>query len=154
MGKNKTPIKKPFIFYFLLPAVLILIAAITYYSYCSSLEKERKELAALKGGETEAVLPASQFTGRAKQAYELVAKDPELQDYLFCYCYCKDRYGHKSLKSCFITDHAANCGICIDEAIMAYEMRQKGAIIKEIRKTIDKHFGKMVEVPSHTPVTK
>lgn len=149
MGQKAAPTKKSFIVYIVLSVIILVITAITYYGYLMPKDKEKRKLAALKGGETGAILPAGQFTGRAKQAYELVAKDPEIQDYLFCYCYCKDRYGHKSLKSCFITDHAAHCGICIDEAIMAYEMRQKGATIKEIRETIDKHFGEKVIPPSH-----
>ena len=144
-GNQGSPQQKYFAI-FLSAIILAFSIVIAYFAFFSPSAKERQELKTLwKGSETGTILPASQFTGRAAEAYAVAAKDPELLDYMFCYCYCEQNYGHKSLRTCFTSEHAANCGICIDEAIMAYELRQKKMSIKEIRATIDKQFGGKVQ---------
>src|SRR5512147_1499494 len=40
--------------------------------------------------------------------YDVAAKIPNVLYQLPCYCYC-DRIGHKSLRTCFESDHAAHC---------------------------------------------
>ncbi|HLA51310.1 MAG TPA: PCYCGC motif-containing (lipo)protein [Thermodesulfobacteriota bacterium] len=44
--------------------------------------------------------------------------------------------------TCYVTEHGAECDICIDEAIRAYELYKEGKDTLTIRKTIDKEFSR------------
>lgn len=68
-------------------------------------------------------------------AYELAAKIPKVLYQLPCYCYC-DRTGHKSLRTCYESTHAAKCAACMKEAYFAYLETKKGKSPAEIRKGI------------------
>ncbi|HBG45602.1 MAG TPA: hypothetical protein DDW94_01270 [Deltaproteobacteria bacterium] len=93
-----------------------------------------------KGGETRPTLPASNFTGETAAAYQAAAEVPEVLDGLYCYCDCEKNFGHKSLLSCFVDEHGANCDICIYEAIMAHDLHKKGVDMNGIKKAIDERF--------------
>ena len=93
-----------------------------------------------KGGETGSIVPTVYFTGMALQAYAAAAAIPEVLDHLYCYCYCAEDHGHKSLRTCFTDEHGAECDICINEAIRAQQLHEKGYSIKEIRAKIDSEF--------------
>jgi len=58
-----------------------------------------------------------------------------------CYCHCDRGQGHKSLHSCFESEHGADCGICINEALMAYSLQKQGVGVSEIRKQIIDAYG-------------
>ncbi|MBI5187338.1 MAG: hypothetical protein HZA01_16655 [Nitrospinae bacterium] len=91
--------------------------------------------------ETRPVLAAGQFSGKTAMAYQYAAEIPVVIDRQFCYCYCEKNFNHKSLLTCFVGDHGAECGICQDEVIRSYELRRSGASIEEIKKAIDAEFG-------------
>ncbi len=93
-----------------------------------------------KGGETDPILSMTYFTGKAREAYAAAAAIPEVLDQLYCYCYCAESHGHKSLRTCFTNDHGSGCDICINEALLARQLHEKGATIKEIRAAIDSKF--------------
>jgi hypothetical protein len=61
-------------------------------------------------------------------------------DGLYCYCECKENFGHKSLLTCFESEHGASCDICLTEAAMAAEMHANGASLDAIRQAIDARF--------------
>lgn len=82
------------------------------------------------------------FTGKQKLGYEAAKAIPETLAQLPCYCYCDKGFGHKSLHTCFVDDHAAHCAICIDEALVAYELQKEGKLKPEqIRERIIAQFG-------------
>jgi hypothetical protein len=87
------------------------------------------------------VLDPSQFTGKAREAYEAVKAAPATIAQMPCYCHCDRGMGHKSLHSCFEDDHAAHCAICVDEALMAYRLQKEGLSAAEIRERIIARFG-------------
>jgi hypothetical protein len=69
------------------------------------------------------------------RAYQLA---PKLQSELHqmpCYCYC-DRMGHKSLRSCYESTHAANCDACLKELFYIAQEKKKGKTTAQIRKGI------------------
>lgn len=68
-------------------------------------------------------LPAADFFGKAREAYEIAKQIPETLAQLPCYCHC-DQVGHKSLHTCFVDDHAAHCAVCVDEALLAYQLQK------------------------------
>ncbi len=100
------------------------------------------DVSSLRGGETRPTLSPARFTGKAADAYKIAMEIPDVLDSLYCYCHCEKHYGHKSLLSCYVDEHGANCDICMDEAIRAYELFKQGKDILTIRKTIDREFSK------------
>jgi hypothetical protein len=81
------------------------------------------------------------FTGNKKLAYQAAKEIPQILAQLPCYCHCDRGHGHKSLHSCFESEHGENCGICIGEALMAHNLQKRGASVTEIRKQIIAAYG-------------
>lgn len=98
--------------------------------------------AVLRGGETRAILDPRFFAGQVGRAYRAAREIPEVLDHLYCYCECEVSVGHKSLKSCFTDLHGANCGICQEQALMAWRLKQRGLSILEIRRQVDERFAR------------
>ncbi len=57
--------------------------------------------------ETRQTLSPQGFQGKAKKAYEIARAIPEVLDRLYCYCRCRENFGHKNLLSCFVDNHAS-----------------------------------------------
>jgi hypothetical protein len=82
------------------------------------------------------------FTGNKKLAYQAAREIPQTLAQLPCYCHCDKGHGHKSLHSCFESEHGENCGVCIGEAIMAYQLQKKANLnVPEIRDRIIAAYG-------------
>lgn len=82
-------------------------------------------------------LDPEMFSGNKRLAYQVAKEIPQTLAQLPCYCHCDMSIGHKSLQSCFVTEHGENCGICIGEALMAYQLQKREKLpIAEIRKRI------------------
>ncbi|MGK7344689.1 MAG: CYCXC family (seleno)protein [Candidatus Nitrospinota bacterium M3_3B_026] len=60
--------------------------------------------------------------------YRIAKKIPDVLDKLFCYCYCaiNPKFKHKSLLTCYTDEHAAQCGVCMREAVVAMSMTREG----------------------------
>ncbi|MBI5892917.1 MAG: hypothetical protein HZB79_04590 [Deltaproteobacteria bacterium] len=111
-----------------------------YSIYSTDSEEEIADIASLRGGETRSTLSPANFTGKTAKAYQIAKEIPEILDSLYCYCRCKENYGHKSLLTCYVDDHSAHCDVCMDEAIIAYDMFKQGKDILSIRRFIDKKY--------------
>lgn len=104
-----------------------------------------------KAGEVMPILPADQRVGDLfknpyqVRAYELAAKVPGVINQLPCYCYC-ERIGHKSLHTCYESDHGAHCGICMKEMFYAYEQTKLGKTPTQIRAGIIKGDWKAIDL--------
>ena len=82
------------------------------------------------------------FTGNQKLAYQIAKEIPQTLAQLPCYCHCDRSHGHKSLHSCFESEHGESCGICIGEALMAYDLQKRsGLSASEIRQRIIAAYG-------------
>lgn len=96
-----------------------------------------------RGAHLAPIVPRSQRTGETysekyqQVAYDVAAKIPRVLYQLPCYCYC-DRIGHKSLRTCYESAHAAHCSTCLKEAYFAYFETKKGKTPKQIREEIIK----------------
>lgn len=68
------------------------------------------------------------------ETYAIAASNADALDKQFCYCYCalNPKVEHKSLKSCFVDDHGAHCGICMKQARTTAAMTKEGKSPKEI----------------------
>ncbi len=104
-----------------------------------------------KAGEVLPILPADQRVGELfsnpyqVRAYQLAAKIPGVLNQLPCYCYC-ERIGHKSLHTCYESDHGAHCGICMKEVFYAYEQTKSGKTPTQIRAGIIKGDWKSIDL--------
>lgn len=78
-----------------------------------------------------ATLAPAKFFGKAKQAYIVAQQIPETLAQLPCYCHCDQGFGHKSLHTCFVDDHAAHCAVCVDEALLAYRLQREEKLTPE-----------------------
>lgn len=80
-------------------------------------------------------------TPGAAEAYAVARQIPQVLDGLYCHCDCSKHMGHRSLLTCFTGDHAAQCDICMGEAMLAGKMAAAGNSLDQIRKAIDQQFG-------------
>lgn len=86
---------------------------------------------------TGAQLAAAKFTHPAQvKSYQEAARYAAVLHQLPCYCHCDRNQGHASLRTCFETDHGANCGTCMQEALLAAELTRKGKTVKQIREAV------------------
>lgn len=91
----------------------------------------------------DSVVPAAMVmhTPGAAEAYVVARQIPQVLDGLYCHCDCSQHMGHRSLLTCFTGDHAAQCDICMGEAMLAGRMAAAGNSLDQIRKAIDQQFG-------------
>ncbi len=92
----------------------------------------------------ESLMPASFFAAnpRIQRTYQLAREIPGTLDGLYCYCDCSQHAGHRSLLTCFQSEHGAGCDICLGEADTAHEMLAQKKSLAEIRAQIDLAFGR------------
>jgi hypothetical protein len=81
--------------------------------------------------ELASTLPPAQFVGKARTAYQVAKEIPQTLAQLPCYCECDQAFGHKSLQSCFVDDHASQCAVCVDEALLAYKLQKEDKLTPE-----------------------
>jgi len=72
----------------------------------------------------------------AKNAYSLAARIKKVLYQEPCYCHCDRSQGHGSLLDCFVSKHAAVCGVCEREDFYSYEQSHKGKTPAQIREGI------------------
>jgi hypothetical protein len=74
----------------------------------------------------------------AQNAYTLAARIKKILYQQPCYCHCDRSQGHGSLLDCYVSKHAAVCGICVREDFYAYEQSRKGKTAAQIREGIER----------------
>jgi hypothetical protein len=88
-------------------------------------------------------LQPEQFIGKARDAYQVAREIPQTLAQMPCYCHCDRGMGHKSLHSCFEDNHASSCAVCVNEALMAYQLQKKqGLSAKDVRERIVAEFSR------------
>jgi hypothetical protein len=72
-------------------------------------------------------------------AYEAARKYPDTLDRLHCFCECKENLleRHKTLLTCFTSAHAAGCGVCQREAILAARLKDQGLPDEQVEMTVE-----------------
>jgi hypothetical protein len=86
-------------------------------------------------------LPAEQFKGRTREAYQAAADLPDVFTQISCYCGCDKSRGHRHLLDCFADEHGAECNHCMNEALDTSAMFKSGVPPEEIRQFIDQKYG-------------
>jgi hypothetical protein len=87
-------------------------------------------------------LAPEQFVGLTRDAYRVAREIPETIAQLPCYCHCDQSIGHKSLHSCFVDNHASQCAVCVNEALIAYNMKKSGMTPAQIRERIIEQYSR------------
>jgi hypothetical protein len=77
----------------------------------------------------------------ALEAYAAARRAAATLDGVYCHCDCSKHFGHRSLLTCFESDHGGFCDICMGEAMVASGMAARGQSLMEIRDAIDRQFG-------------
>lgn len=92
----------------------------------------------------EQVLPLATLprTPGSAEAYAAAHAVPAVLDGLYCYCECSKHSSHRSLLTCFESEHGAYCDICVGEAVQAQDLTARGVALDEIRRAIDQRFGR------------
>ena len=80
-------------------------------------------------------------TPGALEAYAAARAAPAVLDGTYCHCDCSKHAGHRSLLTCFESDHGAYCDICMGEAMLARQLAARGRSLQDIRAAIDAQFG-------------
>jgi hypothetical protein len=136
--------------------VAILIAAASAYAGAAGPKASPKKAPAAPPAATNSctacvergpILPAKlfadpRFDKEVVPAYEAALKYPATLDRLHCFCECQESmaHRHKTLLTCFTSTHAAGCGICLREALMAAELKEKGLPDDQIENTVESVF--------------
>jgi hypothetical protein len=91
------------------------------------------------------------YEPQAKPAYQIARQIPATIDRLHCFCECAEnpQFHHKTLLTCFTDGHAAGCGICIREALLAADLKQKGASDDEVVTLVESTFRTDGHPPTH-----
>lgn len=98
------------------------------------------------------ILPASRYKDPVVKETYLHARDvADRLDQMYCYCRCREngQLKHKSLLTCFQSDHAAECGICLNEAKQAHLDWSEGLPIEVTLKTVDGIYNQGNPAPAH-----
>lgn len=95
------------------------------------------------GVTAERVVPPSLVpnTPGAAEAYAAARAAPRMLDGIHCHCECAKHFGHRSLLTCFESDHGSHCDICMGEAVLAVGLASRGTPLDAIRHAIDERFG-------------
>ena len=75
------------------------------------------------------------------EAYAAARAAAGTLDGVYCHCDCSKHTGHRSLLTCFESEHGAYCDICMGEAMLASGMTKQGKSLTDIRAAIDRQFG-------------
>jgi hypothetical protein len=95
------------------------------------------------GVTAERVLAPSLVPGTpgAAEAYAAARNAPGVLDGVYCHCDCSKHFGHRSLLTCFESEHGGRCDVCMGEAVLATQLATRGSSLEEIRRAIDLRFG-------------
>ncbi len=79
------------------------------------------------------------YDPEVKIGYEIARKYPATLDKIHCFCECAESpmFHHRTLLTCYTDKHAAGCGICLSEARLAAQLKDKGLSDEEIKITVE-----------------
>lgn len=105
-----------------------------------------------------AFLNQAQAPADVREAYQFAMAHPEILKAVPCYCGCVS-HGHKHNYNCFmkadgeLDQHGLNCGMCVQTALKAKQLYEKGTSLPEIRKQVDETYQKLPDMkPTPTPL--
>lgn len=121
-------------------AVISIIANLLLVGVAGYLAKERQDRGMVHLEGLPETMDPEIYDGQTRESYQVAADIPAVLDALFCYCYCKENFDHRSLLACYVDEHASTCKVCQDEALRAQELWDEGNAIQDIADQIDEEF--------------
>jgi uncharacterized protein with PCYCGC motif len=118
-------------------AALLIIAAISYQAY-NSLNTATVPNPEANLTET---LDPNQFKGDLHQAYAAAQAKRLLFIELPIFCDKAEKLGRKNLYQCFTDDLATKCTVCVDEAVIADNLSNRGVPPQSIIPILNERFG-------------
>jgi hypothetical protein len=95
------------------------------------------------------VLTAAQLVNpAAATVYAQAAQITDRLSKMYCYCECHELHGHASLLTCFQTNHAEECSVCLHEATQAYMDWKNGLPVQASQHAADVAFHRGSPPPS------
>lgn len=91
-------------------ALVLGLTVIATFAESSAKQDAAQKDESLRKGEKRATLDPKLFDdARIRMAYQAAREMPWVLDSIYCYCACKESpaFGHKSLLSCYVDNHAA-----------------------------------------------
>ncbi|WP_018924202.1 PCYCGC motif-containing (lipo)protein [Salsuginibacillus kocurii] len=96
------------------------------------------------------------------ELYEEVVKHQDLLEHIPCYCGCYESANHRDVYECFVHQfnedgtvvwdtHGMSCGVCLEIARDAIQMKQAGLSAEDIRTAIDAHYADGYPEATPTP---
>lgn len=81
----------------------------------------------------------SNIEPEVRRGYAIARQFAATLDRLHCFCECAESpmFRHKTLLTCFTDMHAAGCGICLSEARLAAQLKERGVSDAEIKNTVE-----------------
>lgn len=70
-------------------------------------KSESRAAAPYKRRELRPTMSPSAFSGVIASTYQIAREIPEVLDQIYCYCKCKENFGHLSLLTCYLDRHAS-----------------------------------------------
>lgn len=114
--------------------------------------KEKAGPSTHKGGDPVSTImdPSSFSSADVRDTYAKARLVADRLDQMYCYCQCgeNDALKHKSLLTCFQSDHAAECGICLAEGKQAWLDWKDGLPVDVTIKTVDIMYNQGNPAPS------
>jgi hypothetical protein len=124
------------------PRWIIAVAAVAILSIGAAAWTMRSaaDPAAAAAKDQQVTLDPARFSGAARQAYEVAAKNPALLAQLHCYCGCDKEIGHQNLLDCYRDEHGGHCPVCTGEALEASKLADEGLPVEQIRRVLRDHY--------------
>jgi len=119
-------------------AALLLLVALPRTGHASLHPTPRPGIT----GDSVLAVAAVPRTAGAAEAYAVARQIPQVLDGLYCHCDCSKHFGHRSLLTCFQSEHASECDICMGEAMLAAQMTVAGLSLDQIRAAVDSQFSR------------
>jgi hypothetical protein len=124
--------------------LLLILAVVAVWRFTGPRTAEAAHPQPREGITAQQVVPAQRYSSdpRIARVYAMAARIPNVLDGLYCHCECSKHSDHRSLLTCFESDHGAMCDVCLGEAEIAFKMTQDGKTLEEIRTAIDARFAR------------
>lgn len=128
--------------------LILFIAGLSFMRQASAPPADDRGLRITATGRSDAsqVLDPGRFSNsRVRQAYTIAQEIPQTLNQLLCWCGCTADGTHRSALECFESTHAADCSICLANAEIAWEMRQRGITeAGAVQQELDRRFGRVL----------
>lgn len=134
MSKSKVPVW--------IYGLLLILVLVVLWRVVGPREAHASHPQPRAGVTAEKIVAPGRYAADPKIArvYAMAARVPGVLDGLYCHCECSKHSDHRSLLTCFESDHGSMCDICMGEAEMAYKMTMQGKTLQEIRTAVDARY--------------